>query len=166
MPLTLSPDPGMFDVPLDNRIEFVHTRDVGLALANAVSSERVWGKTLHIGGGPRCQFYFREMAARILETMGVGMLPEEAFSKEPFATDWLDTAESQRILQYQRYGFGDYVQEMAAMMGIRRYLVRLVRPIARRWLLSKSPYLPRKRRGGRSKLDMKTKRPTTVEGGA
>jgi len=158
-PLSLRPDPGMFDVPLDNRMEFVHTRDVGLAIANAVSSDRVWGKTLHIGGGPRCQFYFREMAARLLETMGIGMLPEEAFAKEPFATDWLDTAESQRILQYQRNSFGDYVQELASMMGYRRFLVRLVRPIVRRWVLSKSPYLKSQRIESLSQLGRNAKQP-------
>jgi len=141
LPLSLRLDPGMFDVPLDNRMEFVHTRDVGLAVANAVSSDKVWWKTLHIGGGPRCQFYFREMAARLLGAMGVGMLPDEAFATQPFATDWLDTSESQRILQYQRYGFGDYVQEMAALLGFRRYLIRLFRPLVRAYLLRKSPYL-------------------------
>ncbi|MFZ1465767.1 MAG: NAD(P)-dependent oxidoreductase, partial [Anaerolineae bacterium] len=36
LPLALKLDPGMFDVPLNNRIEYIHTRDVGLALANAV----------------------------------------------------------------------------------------------------------------------------------
>ncbi|MCK4448976.1 MAG: NAD(P)-dependent oxidoreductase, partial [Anaerolineae bacterium] len=32
LPLAIQLDPGMFDVPLDNRMEYVHTRDVGLAL--------------------------------------------------------------------------------------------------------------------------------------
>jgi hypothetical protein len=132
---------------------------VGLALANAVVCDKVWGKTLHIGGGPRCQFYFREMAAQILETMGIGMLPEDAFTKESFATDWLDTAESQRILQYQRNSFGDYVQELASMMGYRRFLVRLVRPIVRRWVLSKSPYLKSQRIESLSRLGRNAKQP-------
>ena len=139
-PLAIKLDPGMFDVPLGNRMEFVHTRDVGLAIANAVSSEEVWGKTLLIGGGPHCHFYFGEMAARILEAMGVGMLPEEAFSSTPFCTDWLDTSESQRLLDYQRRDFDDYVQEMVSLLGFRRHLVRLFRPLVRRSLLKKSPY--------------------------
>ena len=61
LPLALKLDPGMFDVPLNNRIEYIHTRDVGLALANAVSSDDIWGKTLLIGGGPRCQFTYQGM---------------------------------------------------------------------------------------------------------
>jgi UDP-glucose 4-epimerase len=52
-PIALRLDPCMFDIPLENRMEYVHTRDVGLAFANAVSSPEVWGKILLIGGGPR-----------------------------------------------------------------------------------------------------------------
>lgn len=143
LPLALQLDPGMFDVPLDNRMEYVHTRDVGLALANSVESEEVWGKTLLIGGGKRCQYYYREIVERILEATGVGMLPEEAFGLTPFPTDWVDTAESQRILDYQRRDLGDYVQEMVKLMGHRRNLIRLFRPVARWWLLRRSPYYRR-----------------------
>jgi UDP-glucose 4-epimerase len=142
LPLALKLDPGMFDVPLNNRMEFVHTRDVGLALANAVSSEDVWGKTLLIGGGPRCQYYYRDIVRRILDAMGVGMLPEDAFGSTPFCTDWVDTTESQRLLNYQQRDLGDYIQEMTALLGYRRHLIRLFRPIVRHWLLKKSPYLP------------------------
>ena len=145
LPLAIQLDPGMFDVPLDNRMEYVHTRDVGLALANGIGSEEVWGKTLLIGGGERCQYYYREIVGRILEATGVGMLPEEAFGSTPFPTDWVDTAESQRILDYQRRDLGDYVREMAELMGYRRLVIRLFRPVVRRWLLRKSPYYRRAR---------------------
>ena len=142
LPLAIQLDPGMFDVPLDNRMEYVHTRDVGLAMTNAVSSEDVWGKTLLIGGGPRCQYHYREIVGRILEATGVGMLPEEAFGTTPFPTDWVDTTESQRLLDYQQRDLGDYIQEMTVLLGYRRYLIRAFRPIVRRWLLGKSPYWP------------------------
>jgi UDP-glucose 4-epimerase len=145
LPLAIRLDPGMFDVPLDNRMEFTHTRDVGVAIANGVSSEEIWGKILLIGGGPRCQYTYREIVGCILEAMGVGMLPEEAFGSTPFCTDWVDTAESQRLLGYQRRDLRDYVREMVPLLGFRRHLVRLFRPIVRRWLLRKSPYLGRSR---------------------
>jgi nucleoside-diphosphate-sugar epimerase len=140
LPLAMKLDPGMFDVPLNNRMEYVHTRDVGLALANAVSSDQVWGKTLLIGGGPSCQLYYHEIVEKILGAMGLGALPEEAFGTMPFCTDWLDTTESQSLLNYQRRCLDDYVQEMAALLGYRRFLIRIFRPIVRQWLLSKSPY--------------------------
>jgi len=148
LPLTMKLDAGMFDVPLDNRIEFVHTRDVGLAIANGVSSEDVWGKILLVGGGFRCWHYYREVAERILNAMGVGKLPEEVFDSMPFAVDWLDTTESQRLLKYQRHDLGDYIREMVAQLGYRRYLIRMFRPIVRWWLLRKSPYFRGSRASG------------------
>jgi len=143
LPLAIKLDPGMFDVPLNNRMEFVHTRDVGLALANAVSSGDVWEKILLIGGGPDCQLYYREIVQRVLDATGVGMLPDEAFSSTPFCTDWVDTTESQWLLRYQQRGFADYVQEMTTLLGYRRFLIRVFRPIVRHWLLRKSPYFAR-----------------------
>ncbi len=147
LPLAIKMDPGMFDVPPDNRMEFVHTRDVGLAFANALSQPDVWGQTLLIGGGPRCQYLYREITAKVLDGFGVGRLPDEAFATTPFPTDWVDTAESQRLLQYQRHTLDDYVEEMQARLGRKRALVRAFRPLVRYWLLNHSPYYHAGQRG-------------------
>lgn len=143
LPLAMKLDPGMFDVPLDNRMEYVHTRDVGVALANAVDCPDVWGKLLLIGGGPACQYMYREIAAMILEGMGVGMLPEAAFGKRPFCTDWMDTTESQALLHYQSRTLDDYVADMQALLGFRLRWIRASRPLIRDWLLRQSPYYHR-----------------------
>jgi nucleoside-diphosphate-sugar epimerase len=145
LPIAIQLDPGMFDVPLDNRMEFVHTRDVGLAITNAVESAEIWGKTLLIGGGPRCQLYYREIVERVLEAMGVGMLPEEAFGQVPFPTDWVDTTESQRLLRYQQRDFDDYINDILELAGARRDWIRAFRPLVRQYLLAKSPYYSRDR---------------------
>lgn len=145
LPLAIKLDPGMFDVPLDNRMEFVHTRDVGTAIANGVSSSQIWGKILLIGGGPSCQYTYREIVQGVLEGMGVGMLPEEAFGSTPFPTDWVDSNESQRLLDYQERDLEDYVEDMAELAGFKRHLVRLFRPFVRLGLLMKSPYYWRSR---------------------
>ena len=134
-PTRLILDRGMFDVPLDNRIEFVHRRDVALASANSLEREEVWGRIWLIGGGPRCQIYQRELIAPVLEAIGVGMLPDSAFATAPFATDWLDTAESQRVLDFQRRTIDDYVRDVLAAIGPRRPLIRLFRPSIRAWML-------------------------------
>jgi nucleoside-diphosphate-sugar epimerase len=140
LPIAMKLDAGMFDIPLYNRMEYVHTRDVGLAFANAVSSPEVWGKTLLIGGGPRCQYRYGEIAQQVLDGLGVGMLPEEAFTTTPFATDWIDTAESQRLLRYQRHTLDDYVQDMKTLLGYKRHLIHACRPLVRYVLLKQSPY--------------------------
>jgi nucleoside-diphosphate-sugar epimerase len=144
LPLRLIMDPGMFDVSLDNRIEFVHTRDVGLAIANALEIEEAWGKVWHIGGGPACQLTQRQLVESVLGAVGLGMLPEEAFPSEPYPTDWLDTAESQRVLKFQRYTLQDYLRDLRARLGFRRLFVWLFGPIIRTWLLSKSPLMAAK----------------------
>lgn len=142
-PLAIRADKGMYNVPLWNRMEWVHTRDAALAMANALESDAVWGQTWHIGGGPRCQFYFRDLAGTVLDKMGIGRLPEAAYATSPFATDWLDTSASQALLHYQTRTLDDYADEMAQLVGARRYLIRAFRPFVRYWLLSQSPYYPR-----------------------
>lgn len=138
LPVRLVLDPGMFEVPLNNRIEFVHRKDVATAIANALENDDVWGKIWLIGGGPRCQLYQRELVNRVLDATGIGMLPDAAFTTEPYPTDWLDTAESQRVLKFQQRTPQDYIQDLISLLGYRRYLIRLLRPIIRFWLCSKS----------------------------
>jgi UDP-glucose 4-epimerase len=132
--------PKMFDIPPSARVEFAHPQDVGLALANAVSCDEVWGKTLLIGGGAGSKLYYRDFIGRVMEAMGVGRLPDKAFGSASAYTDWLDTTESQRLLQYQQHSFEDFVQEVAASLGYVKYLVRLFAPLIRWWMLSQSPY--------------------------
>jgi len=139
-PFSLKLDPYMFHVPLANRMEFIHTRDAATAVANAVGSDEVWGKTLLIGGGPRCQLYYGEIVKKILGAVGVGMLPADAFGTTPFATDWLDTAESERLLHYQEHTLDDWVREFKQVVGLRRWLIWLGRPIVRAMLLRQSPF--------------------------
>jgi UDP-glucose 4-epimerase len=150
LPLRLQLDPGMFDVPLNNRMEFTHTRDVAVAIANALESDQVWGQLWLIGGGLRCQYTYREIVSRGLSAMGVGMLPDEAFGTVPFATDWVDTVASQRVLNYQERDLEDYLQEMKATLGPRRHLIRLFRRMVRRWLLGRSEHYVRARAKGKA----------------
>ncbi len=135
MPTRLILDRGMFDVPLDTRIEFVHQRDVALAIANALDSAEVWGHIWNIGGGPRCQLTERQMIEQVLEAVGVGMLPDDLFTEQPFPVDWLDTSESQRVLRFQNHTLQDYIHDVTDKLGYRRYFVRLFRPLIRLWLV-------------------------------
>jgi len=140
LPIRLIIDPGMFNVPLDNRIEYVHSRDVAAALGNALECEQVWGRTLLIGGGAACQFYYRDLMKQVLSGAGMDEFPKQAFTSEEFSTDWLDTEESQRLLNYQQRTLRDYVSEMRARLGGLRSLVMMLRPWITRWLLKRSPY--------------------------
>jgi nucleoside-diphosphate-sugar epimerase len=134
------PHPIMFEIGLDNRIEALHADDAGLALANALHTPDVWGRVFFVGGGPSCQVTYREYLTRLMGAMGLEPLPEEAFSTAEYATDWLDTEESQRLLRYQRYTFDDIAAAVSAGLGWRRRLVGAAGPLARAALLRMSPY--------------------------
>lgn len=134
------PHPIMFEIGLDNRIESLHADDAGLAIANALEEPEAWGRVLFVGGGPSCQLTYREYLTRMLAAMGVDALPDDAFSSAPYATDWLDTRESERLLHYQRHTFSDIAEEVAASLGWKRRLVPLATPLARAAILRLSPY--------------------------
>jgi len=133
--------PMTFDVPADQRIEMVHTRDVGLAVANAVSCDEALGRTLLIAGGKGCRLRYRELQARVGELVGIPAFPKSAFSRRPYYMDFMDTAEAQRLLQFQRHSFDDYLDELRTT--IPRLYPIVLRPfggLIRRRLLEKSPH--------------------------
>ena len=130
----------MFEIGLQNRIEALHADDAGLAIANAVETPEVWGRILFVGGGPSCQLTYREYLTRMLGAMGVDPLPDEAFSTAEYATDWVDTEESQALLRYQRHTFDDITAAVAASMPWRRRLATAAGPLAKAAILRLSPY--------------------------
>ncbi len=138
------PHPIMFEIGLRNRIESMHADDAGLAIANALTTPEVWGRILFVGGGPSCQLTYREYLTRLLAAMGMEPLPDEAFSDKVYATDWIDTEESQKLLRYQRHTFEDIAEAVAASLGWKRRLVPVASPLARASLLRLSPYYGRR----------------------
>ena len=142
--VSLEIDAYVFDIPLDQRIEYVHTKDVGIAIANCVTAETE-NKVLLIGGGKKCQMLNREFMTKILEATGIGMLPDSAF-KVPkndmdwYYTDWMDTSEAQELLQFQTLTFEDYLKEYKKKLGIMGKLAKLFKSYAQKILLKNSPY--------------------------
>ncbi len=130
----------MFNIPLDQRFEIMHGDDVALAVAHTLKTPEAWGQTLLIGGGPRCQIRYRDYLFGMLDAIGVGPLPEEAFGQPLYCTDWLDTEYSQQLLQYQRHSADEIIQDIAREVGWKRYLAGLSKPIVRQNILRMSPY--------------------------
>ncbi|MFX1538499.1 MAG: NAD-dependent epimerase/dehydratase family protein [Promethearchaeota archaeon] len=139
-PLDIKLDPLMFEVPLDTPIEFAHTKDTGLAIAKAASNKEIWGKIFHLAGGEQCRIPYKEYVGKMLEAMGIGRLPEEAYSDAPFHCGYMETKESQRLLQYQRHTFDDLLEETKKRAPMKRLLAILFRPLVRSYLLGKSPH--------------------------
>ncbi len=133
-------DPIMYEIPMTDRIEFVHPDDAGYAFAKAVQSPAAEGRILQIGGGASCQMTQYEFMRKSLVMLGVGMLPVEAFGRKNYHTDWMDTEESEALFHYQRKDFDQFLREQRKRYGFRKSLVVLGRPVARMVLLSKSKY--------------------------
>lgn len=131
----------LFRAPLRTRLEMIDPRDAATAFVNAISCDECIGKALMIGGGKTMQIVYRDYFRITLGSIGIGMLPEDAFSSDqPIAGDWMDTRESQRLLQYQNYTLQDWLAERNNTMAWQRRLTRLVSPLIRRWMVSQSPY--------------------------
>ncbi len=148
-------DPIMYDVPLDTCLEICDTKDVGLALANAAGSKEIWGETLHIAGGKQCRTTYRDYLTKMLDLFGVGgvKLPTEAFAEGNFHCGYMTTEKSQEFLHFQRTTLKDYYSQVKEKVKNQRFWGRLFQPIARLYVLYRSPYyqlsLKQKRRNKR-----------------
>ena len=134
----------LFDFSADARFEYIHPADAAAALARAVACEEAIGKILNIGGGGTCQMTHRAFCNELMGAMGIGSLPAEAFVRTEvrrFFGDWLDTEESQKLLQYQKRGLGDLKVDMRKDLGALVPLIRLLRPVITWFLVRSSPYL-------------------------
>jgi nucleoside-diphosphate-sugar epimerase len=128
-----------FEIPLDQRIETVDARDAGLAVANAVGAPEVGGKTLLVGGGAGSQILFRRYISDMLDAMGLPMFPDEAYGTEPYHTDWMDTAEAQRLLRFQRSTWEDFMERYRKERAFSRALTRPFGWLLARYLVRFSP---------------------------
>jgi nucleoside-diphosphate-sugar epimerase len=129
----------MFAINPGDRMEMIHPADAGRALANAVSSTEVLGKTLLIAGGPSCRAHMRDYYRAYLDAAGIGAFPDTAFSHDSYHLDYYDTAESQALLRYQRHSFEDFTRDLRRHLFWQRQGARLVRPVLRHILLRYAP---------------------------
>ncbi len=132
----------LFEVRPDNRMEVVYSRDVALALVNATHTRAALGKVLLIGGGQQCQVTQADLFRLLLDALYIRNFPySRAFGKADYYTAWMDTTESQALLQYQRRT-PQYIGEiMAKRFRLLAPLLILVSPAIKRYLLHFSgPY--------------------------
>ncbi|OBB82059.1 oxidoreductase [Mycobacterium colombiense] len=132
-------------LPADGRIHTVDVRDVARAFAAAVTAD-VAGETLLIAGDESHLLRQGDVgkalaAARgLVDVLPVGRPGDPDSDDDWFVTDWMDTVRAQQALQFQRHSWPDMVAEMRAAAGWRRYPMRLISPLARRFLKSRAAY--------------------------
>lgn len=121
--------PFVFDMHPDMRVEFTHPKDQALAIVNSlVVHEDIVGRTLCLGGGARNRYRYREFMNMAFGAMGIPPLPRSAFGDALFLTDWVDSDESQAILDYQRRNADSYFEEVSAELGPARHLMKHIGP--------------------------------------
>ncbi|MFX1408824.1 MAG: NAD-dependent epimerase/dehydratase family protein [Promethearchaeota archaeon] len=136
----LEMDPLMFHMPLDTCIEICDTKDVGLALVNAIECNEVWGDTFHIAGGEQCRTSYRDYINNMMEIFGLGrnFLPEQAYEQKDFHCGFMDTEKSQTLLNYQRHTLEDYYNEVKKKVGAKKFFMPMVKWAVRFNLLKRS----------------------------
>ena len=144
--------PFVFDMHPEMRVEFTHPKDQALAIVNSLVLGDIAGRTLCLGGGERNRYRYREFMNMAFSAMGFPPLPESAFGDAIFMTDWVDSEESQALLDYQHRTTDDYFAEVSRELGPARHLMSLVGPRLKPVLLAhsrhyalaegKSPRLP------------------------
>jgi nucleoside-diphosphate-sugar epimerase len=127
----------MFTLDVDTRIEYLHPHDAALAMANAINNATaVTGKTLFLGSGKSSQTSWLEFVNLMPRAMGLADLPASAFGREPYYTDWMDTTESQQLLQFQQLGLDGYKKELAHKWRYLRILLWPFRGLVRKYMLT------------------------------
>jgi hypothetical protein len=82
----------------------------------------------------------------MLGAMGMEMLPEEAFTDAEYATDWVDSTESQELLRYQRRTFDDITGDIAKCLGWKKAFVPMASSVVKKKMLEMSPYWRQRQR--------------------
>jgi hypothetical protein len=139
----------MFEFSPDARCEFLHPTDAGTAFARAVACEESIGATLFIAGGADCRMTYYEFTNALMGAIGIGPISIDAFVRTGpprFSGDWVDTEASQRLLQYQKRGLDDQLDDMKQDFGMLVPLIRLVRPLATWFVARTSAHLKENRR--------------------
>ena len=113
----------LLEVRADNPMEYVHPKDVALAMCKACSQEEARNKILLIGGGEGCQITQHDFLKTVFEGLGL-KLPAFVHGVAPNYNHWLDTSESQAILQFQRHDFSQFREEIFDRLKPLRLLIK------------------------------------------
>lgn len=133
----------MFSIAANARLEYVHPKDVATAMANAIGNPLAIGKKFFLGGGKSCQTTWGEFNSLFLVAMGCAPFPASVFGTQGYYTDWMDTEESQRVLQFQDHSLADYRAELDRKFKWARPFLFPFRGLILRYLASQSPnYTP------------------------
>jgi UDP-glucose 4-epimerase len=111
----------MFNTPLNAPIEVFHPDDCIRAILNSIKKfDAVKGNTIIISSGPKCRIRHKDRVEAFLKVLGLPMPPVDRFSTGHVNMSWYDTTISQKLLDYQKCSFNDYIKNYSNELK-RRY---------------------------------------------
>jgi nucleoside-diphosphate-sugar epimerase len=117
-----------FALAPDNPVEYVHTEDAALAVANALERPEAHGRIHLIGGGKECQATTLQLTQLMLSAIGLQVTADD-LGDAAIHAPWLDTAESQQLLSFQRRTVEDFRRESFERFRLIRPFVRPLSPL-------------------------------------
>lgn len=132
-------------LPADGRIQTVDVRDVARAFCMAVEVD-ISREICLIGGDASNRLQQSDIAGSMAAAVGLrGAIPpgrpgDPDSDDRWFATDWMDTSQSQFVLDFQQHSFSDSLAYTRRRARRARWLLRLISPLVRRFLQRRSPY--------------------------
>jgi nucleoside-diphosphate-sugar epimerase len=133
-------------LPPDGRVHSVDTRDVATAFAAAAQRE-VPGEIFLIGGDESHLLRQGEIGSSMAAARGMPGLMPQGRPGDPDDddcwypnADWMDVADSQRVLQFQHHSWPDMLAEVRAQTGWKRYPLRAFVPLARGFIKRQGAY--------------------------
>ena len=120
-----------FSMAADNKVEYIHPKDACTAIVNILDRTQSHNKILLIGGGADCQTTHLGLMQSMMEPIGIELSADE-FGSAPLYAHWVDTEESQRLLQFQHHTLADLRHENEQKFRFIRPLVKVLNPIIKR----------------------------------
>jgi nucleoside-diphosphate-sugar epimerase len=143
--------PFVFMVSLAQPEHGVDVRDVARAMASAAVVQPD-GHVLLIGGDDSWKLPAQQLRADVFGAIGLSVPSEKAFrpATDPhesagwFYECWMDTAQSEQLLGFQRTTHDAFMDELRREHRARRIALTPIRPLASRALTIASPYTGKK----------------------
>ena len=137
-----------FLLPPERRQHAMDARDAGLAICNAISAPVLW-RTLVLGGAaPDWTRISRDFFGPIFRAQGLLPVPDQYYrqpdperDEDWYYEDWVDTDESQELLQYQKHTFAQYLKDLRKeKTKVPRLILRLMAPLVMNQIVRQSPF--------------------------
>jgi nucleoside-diphosphate-sugar epimerase len=132
-------------LPTDGRVHTVDARDVAAAFAAATTAD-VAGEILLVAGDDSHLLRQGQIGPALFAAMGLtgafytGRPGNPDSNDDWFVTDWMDTTRAQEALSFQQRSWPEMLAEMRANTTWKRYPLRLVRPVVKRFLKRRAAY--------------------------